>query len=343
LTKLAIRGVHVVKAKGRTYTYAWRGGPRLLEVAGTNAFLQELLAARICRLDGVVLTRIEHLVTGYRASPAWLSDVSATTQKNWLPWLDRIIGHFGKLPIRSFDEPAAVVGIRSWRDQFRATPRAADMAKQVLSRLLSFAAEEGLLTNNPCSKIPNLYRASRAAIIWTPGDLETLARHASHEVMWAARLAGLSGLRRGDLLRLTWADVHENFLEVGANKSRQRGGAIQRTSLVPVYSELRAHMAVIPRRSTVVLTNSAGQPWSGGFGSTFAKAKAAAGLSHLHFHDLRGTAATRFRLAGFTDKEIAETLAWSEGKLKGIIDRYVRRDAVMRDRIERLGKNQLRA
>ncbi len=33
----------------------------------------------------------------------------------------------------------------------------------------------------------------------------------------------------------------------------------------------------------------------------------------LHFHDLRGTAATKFFLAGFTVREIAETLAWSRG------------------------------
>jgi integrase len=32
----------------------------------------------------------------------------------------------------------------------------------------------------------------------------------------------------------------------------------------------------------------------------------------LHFHDLRGTAATNFYRAGFTVREIAQTLGWAE-------------------------------
>jgi hypothetical protein len=33
----------------------------------------------------------------------------------------------------------------------------------------------------------------------------------------------------------------------------------------------------------------------------------------LHFNDLRETAATKFYIAGFSMREIAETLAWEEG------------------------------
>ena len=32
----------------------------------------------------------------------------------------------------------------------------------------------------------------------------------------------------------------------------------------------------------------------------------------LHFNDLRGTAATKFYIAGFIMREIAETLAWEK-------------------------------
>jgi transposase len=47
----------------------------------------------------------------------------------------------------------------------------------------------------------------------------------------------------------------------------------------------------------------------------------------LHFHDLRGTAATRFYVAGLSTRVIAKILAWSEDQVERIIRRYVGRAA----------------
>jgi len=64
----------------------------------------------------------------------------------------------------------------------------------------------------------------------------------------------------------------------------------------------------------------------------------AAGLhgKNLHFHDLRGTAATNFYRAGLTTREIAEIMAWSEELVERLIDRYVKRDVKLADRIRRM-------
>jgi|KBSMisStaDraftv2_1062788.scaffolds.fasta_scaffold652505_2 hypothetical protein len=61
-----------------------------------------------------------------------------------------------------------------------------------------------------------------------------------------------------------------------------------------------------------------------GFGSSFNKVKIDAEMSErdLHFNDLRQTAATKFYIAGFTMREIAETLALKEESVE-IIRRYV--------------------
>jgi len=63
-----------------------------------------------------------------------------------------------------------------------------------------------------------------------------------------------------------------------------------------------------------------------------------AGLAErdLHFHDLRGTAATNFFRAGLLIREIAEIMGWAEDKVERLIDRYVKRDEILRDRIRRL-------
>ena len=49
-----------------------------------------------------------------------------------------------------------------------------------------------------------------------------------------------------------------------------------------------------------------------------------------------GTAATKFYIAGFTMREIAETLAWEEESVEKIIRRYVGRSAATKTMIKKL-------
>jgi integrase len=56
----------------------------------------------------------------------------------------------------------------------------------------------------------------------------------------------------------------------------------------------------------------------------------------LHFHDLRGTAATRFYVAGLSERAIAEIMAWEEEHVARIIRRYVDRAAVTKELIRQI-------
>jgi hypothetical protein len=75
---------------------------------------------------------------------------------------------------------------------------------------------------------------------------------------------------------------------------------------------------------------------SNGFGSSFNRARIDAGMLDRdpNFNDLRGTAATN--TAGFTMREIAETLAREEESVEKIIRRYVDRAAAITLRIKKL-------
>jgi integrase len=99
-------------------------------------------------------------------------------------------------------------------------------------------------------------------------------------------------------------------------------------------------LARIPKRSTTVLTSSLGRPWTtSGFGVSFHRAKLAAGIGGLlHFHDLRGTAATKFYIAGLPERVIAEMLGWQEENVGKIIRRYVDRTAATKAIILQLNK-----
>jgi integrase len=47
----------------------------------------------------------------------------------------------------------------------------------------------------------------------------------------------------------------------------------------------------------------------------------------LHFHNLRGTAATKFYVAGISVRVIAEVMAWEEQTVEKITRRHVGRQA----------------
>ena len=332
-----LESVYVVKAKGRIYHYAWRGkgAPRLLSLPGSPEYIAELAAALAGRTKGD-RTRLSGLIAAYKADDAWLKDVSDKTKKSWSRWLDQIQTDFGELRIVQFDRPILTVHIRKWRDKWKATPRAADVSLEVFSRVLSFGQAEGLLQNNVVRNIPSLYRNNRASIIWTDEDLAALAAVAAPEIVWAARLAALTGMRQGDLLKLNWSHIKDKVIEKPASKSAKRAAVAE----VPIYGELRRLLDEIPKRSTRVLTSTYKRPWKTGFGSSWGDAIKAAGIDK-HFHDLRGTAATKMYVAGLKIREIAVILAWSEDRVEEIIDRYVKRDEILSDIIRRLDENAL--
>lgn len=339
MAMLPIKGLHVVRSKGREYVYAWRGGPRLKSAPGTSEFVQEL--AELTAGRSADKGKIGSLLRAYKSSDDW-KGLADKSRKNWSPFLDRIDSKFGQLRIAAFDRPLIRVAIRKWRDEYKHTPRQADMALQALSRVLSFGVAEGLLQNNACSGIPRIYSSNRSDIIWLAEDLSALQAVASREVMWAVRLAALTGLRKSDVLKLTWNHVHEHSIEIRTGKSGER-----KTAIIPIYGELRSLLNEIPRRkgesiaATTILVNTEGLPWKTGFDASFIRAKNKARVDK-HFHDLRGTAATRMFLAGLTVREIAEIFTWSEDHVERLINVYVKKDELLRDRIRRIDEHASR-
>jgi integrase len=173
--------------------------------------------------------------------------------------------------------------------------------------------------------IPNLYSSDRADLIWTDAQMAVLLAVVSADVARVVQLAAWTGLRQGDLLKLKWTAVFNTHIELGTAKSKGRNEAV-----VPILPECRKLLKTIPRRGAIVLTNSRGQPWRS-FGTEWNKALHKSGLktTGLHFHDLRGTFATRIYLAGLDTETIAQVMGWSVEKVERIMERYIGRNANM--------------
>jgi len=337
MVSIDLKGLHRVSTKGRDYYYAWRGGPRLKGEPGSPEFFASYSEAVASRRTPDT-SRFRGVVSAYKGSATY-KKLADSTKRQWSPWLDRIADHFGELRVAQFDRPEKIRPvIRQWRAKYAEKPRTADYAMQVLSRICSYAVDPlGKLAANPCEGIKQLYSNSRSEIIWTDADIEAVKAFCSEEVVHAIDLAACTGLRAGDLVRLSWSHVEEHAIVLTTSKSGER----RREAVIPLYKELRDVLARIPRRSPVILTNSRRRPWAqGSLGDRFVEAKKEAwpNGTDLHFHDLRGTAATKFYTAGFSEREIAEIMGWEEESVARIIRRYVGRNAAIKERIRKLDR-----
>jgi integrase len=334
MVRVDLKGIAKVTAKGRTYWYAWRGGPRLRGEPGSPEFMASYNAA-IEERRTPDKSRFRAVVTAYKASNSY-TKLADTTKRHWAPWLDRISQHFGDLSVAQFDRPEKIRPvIRHWRNQWVDKPRAADYGLEVLSRVLAHAVDPmGLIAGNPCVGVKSLYSANRSDVIWTDSDLAQLKARCASEIAHAVDLAAHTGLRLGDLVRLSWSHVGADAIVISTGKSRGK-----REAIIPLYDSLRTVLAGIPKSSTTILTNSKGTPWRT-LASAFVRAKTAAGMQDrgLHFHDLRGTAATRFYTAGLPERVIAEIMGWEEEHVAKIIRRYVGRSAATRAVIVQLNR-----
>lgn len=353
MIKVELKGVHTVKANGQVYRYAWRGGPRLRGAPGSPEFMKAYNEA-IEELRAPEPGRFKAVIVSYRASADY-KKLADSTRKHWAPWLDRIADYFGPLRIAQFDRPAKIRPIiRSWRNKWSDTPRTADYGMQVLSRVLSHAVEDGKIAGNPCEGIKTLYSGDRSEIIWTDSDIAQVKKAGGSrkisgkrselpcppEIANAVDLASHTGLRLSDLVRLSWSHVGEDAITLTTGKSRGR-----REAIIPLYDGLRDVLARIPKHATTILTNQNRRPWTpNGLSVASMRAREAAGMGErdLHFHDLRGTAATRFYIAGLSVRVIAEILAWSEEQVDRIIRRYVGRAAATKAAIRQINESKLR-
>lgn len=327
------------------YAYAWTGGPliaaghgRTLEAA--RADLDKALSrpdalARLAAAQEAQAHRpapspayISGLVLAFLKSPEF-ARLAATTQRDYRRHLDEFRDEFGDWRTALFEDPRVAQDLAEWRDGASGA-RTGDMRISVVSRLFGWARGRGLTNARPAEALERVYSADRSDMIWTDDDLARLMAKAAPELQRAVRLAVLTGLRQGDLIRLPWSAVNDVAIQVRTSKRK-------RAAVIPVTADLRALLAETPRSSPVVLTSSAGRPWTGdGLRTAFQRAREAAKIEGLRWHDFRGTAVTRLAKSNLRARDIALILGWSEARVEAIMARYVSAEAIALDMLARM-------
>ena len=347
-----IDGVHFVRRKRRGrpliwYVYAWRGGPRILHVESPSKpklTAQALQALAQAREDQQVSNEtLASLARDWRyRSPEWAA-FAASTQKTWGSQLSAIEDKWGTTPLSLWNDPRMVRKVKDWRDSRASTPRAADIGVTVLRALLEFGRQRAAININVADRIGKIYQGgSRAEIVWTDDDIARFTAKAIElkqpHIIDGLRLAALTGLRRADLVTLTWDHVGEFAVVKKALKVSRRKRRFATMPRIPELDALLEELRGRTRRQGVntVLVTSFGRSWSAdGFGGSFNRIRDAAGIVHVdpetgaqtakHLHDLRGTFATKLILhaANLTDQEVADIMGWSPQQVASIRRVYV--------------------
>src|SRR5215471_3497245 len=129
-------------------------------------------------------------------------------------------------------------------------------------------------------------------------------------------LALWTGQRQGDLLTLPWSAYDGSHIRLRQSKTGQ-------AVVVRVGAPLKKLLDRTKKRSTVILTNTRGRPWtSDGFRTSWRKMCRKAGIEGLTFHVLRGSAVTRLSISGATPQEIAGVTGHSLADIHTMLDRH---------------------
>jgi integrase len=168
---------------------------------------------------------------------------------------------------------------------------------EVLSRILSMAEDDGAITGNACRKVKRLRETKRDRYLTSDEERRLMAVLAvpSRQMLRACVVLALNtGMRRGEIIGLTWGDVHLDRGLVMVRDAKSMTGRVNRPVMLNaaargVFEELRRYA---DGDGSLVFC---GVDW---VNKGFRWACGRAGISNLRFHDLRHTFAVRLLEAG---------------------------------------------
>lgn len=192
----------------------------------------------------------------------------------------------------------------------------------ILHKMFLDAKDNRLISFNPCESINITQSEGYKYIVYTESQLVSLIKSVSGTIEEIPIvLAGLCGLRRGEIFGLTWNDIsfetneitiRQNAVNVGAKVyvKTPKTNSSNRKIKAPDYV-----MNVLKKYRGVgyVYPSKDGKAFNGNnYPKKFSDILESAGLPHMRFHDLRHTNATLMLKNGVSDKVAAGRLGHSD-------------------------------
>jgi integrase len=179
--------------------------------------------------------------------------------------------------------------IDNWLRSLSVGPTTRNNFRRVLITLFIYAVDNGYATSNPAEKTAKAKVVDAPPGILTVQQTARLLEAASRELLPYVAIGAFAGLRRAELERLDWSDVHfdDDLVEVTAAKSKTA-----RRRFVKIQPNLREWLLPFAKRKGNVT------PGEATFEKLFDEARTAAGITDWPDNALRHSFAS-YHLAHF--------------------------------------------
>lgn len=212
-----------------------------------------------------------------------LPQLAATTQKDYLRILGILQEPFGATKLSAV-KPTHIAQYLAKRSSKVAANR--EMA--VLSSVFSHAMRLGLANENPCRGVRRNRERARDRIP-TAEELAAIRLAAKPPLRRAIDFSLMTAIRASDLCKLDIAAIRDGVLELRTGKTGQKLAIELSGDLARLVEEARGNRKIGP-----LLLTYRGARWTPrAIDSAWTKARAKAGVTGLHWHDLRAWALTQ--------------------------------------------------
>lgn len=246
--------------------------------------------------------------------------------------LPKLLAVFGALELTDMTQRRIELFIEARGKEVKPATVNRDLA--LIKHMLSKAVDWGYLKSNPVKRVRFLKEPPGRTRYLNENERERLldaCKHSESEMLYPIVLTALlTGMRKGELLALTWDDVNltEARITVRRSKNNETRHIPIHASLLEVLSELHTRYPF----SQYVFSKPDGRPY-GNWRRAFDTACRHAGITNFRFHDLRHTFGSYLGMEGFNAYTIMQlmghkTLAMSarythisETQLRAAIDK----------------------
>ncbi|MGR3486239.1 MAG: tyrosine-type recombinase/integrase [Paracoccaceae bacterium] len=172
-------------------------------------------------------------------------------------WVLRFAAHFQDAPAVIFEKRASRGEVNAWRAQWKHSPKQHDMAGTHAVRVFNWAVDEGRLVEHHYHRLRRLYEVDRSEIVWSPADRDTFDAVAPEWVRRILCVACETGLRPGDLGKLTTAAVEMTPKGRRLRVRTRKRGKLAHTPITPALAQV---IDTTPKDRLVILVGGDGKP-----------------------------------------------------------------------------------
>ncbi len=258
-------------------------------------------------------------------APIYLERYARPNKLSWKcsdeSYLRQLNGYFGNYYLSKITQAM----IDDWVAKARATklrltkegkpqylsPATVNRKLACLKTLFNKAIEWGYLEVSPCARVKKLKEDNQRTRFLKKEEIERFLAHSSLELQEIFTILIHTGMRKGELQKLKWADLDFNRGLIGLFQTKS--GKIR---YIPMTEAVKA--ALLKRRikkqsETWVFPGDSGKPFN--FRKAFETARKKAGLNDLRVHDLRHTFASHLCMSGADIMTVKELLGHSSLKM----------------------------